>query len=139
MIQTIFTCKLQVPDAKTFKGPATLRGGYVPVYVANGTQFYLVSVGVFLLLAFLFPGFCLDVYNDFPSILAVLNVTALGLCWYIVVVKPKASPEDPNDCEDHGGNLAVAFFKGRNCLFPFCFVSICKTIQANQTQYNIFG
>ena len=96
------------------------------MYVANGTQFYLVSVGVFLLLAFLFPGFCLDVYNDFPSILAVMNVTALGLCWYIVVVKPKASPEDPKDCEDHGGNLAVAFFKGRNSLFPFCFSQLVK-------------
>ena len=101
-----------MPNAPKFKGPPVTATGYVPEYVANGTQFHLVSLAAFLLLAYAFPEICVDIYTKFSSILAVLNVTALGLCWYVVMVKPGVSPEDPKDLMDHGGDMAAKFFKG---------------------------
>ena len=89
-----------------------MASGYVPEYVANGTQFYLVSLALFLLVAYVFPDLCVHIYTDFSSILAVLNLTAIALCWYIVMVKPKESPEDPKDIMDHKGDMTAKFLEG---------------------------
>ena len=85
---------LKVPS-KIFKGPAT-PNGYIPLYSANGFQYYLVSLLVFLALTFAFPNVCVDIYQDFSNIIQVLNVSSLLLCGYLVF-KGKHFPETKND------------------------------------------
>jgi len=103
---------LKVPNTKVFKGPPTPKAGYVPEYAANGTQFYLVSLAVFLGLAFLFPDLCVDIYHDMASIAAVLNATALLLCWYLLV-KGRTAPDAPQDNAEAGQfPLPYLFYRG---------------------------
>ena len=102
---------LRVPGAK-FKGPPTPKGGYVPIYSANGTQFYLVSLAAFFVLAYLNPDICVWIYEDFSSIVAVLNLTALLLCAYLMV-KGQTSPEETKDIEDWTGYpVLYLFYRG---------------------------
>ena len=84
------------PLGKTFKGPPTPGSGYVPVYKANGTQFYLISVIVFLGLVYKYPYLCNDIYEDFHSIVAVLNATSMILCLYLLV-NGIISPQEESD------------------------------------------
>ena len=67
---------LKIPS-KIFLGPAAPHG-YVPKYSANGTQYYLVSLVVFLVYSLGFDTtLCGRIYESFGDIMAVLNVTAL--------------------------------------------------------------
>ena len=67
---------LKVPS-KIFLGPAAPHG-YVPKYSANGTQYYLVTLVVFLVYSFGFDTtLCGRIYESFGDIMTVLNVTAL--------------------------------------------------------------
>jgi len=103
---------LKIPGTKVFKGPPTPKAGYVPLYAANGTQFYLVSLAAFLALAFLFPDLPVDIYRDMSSIAAVLNATALILCWWLVV-KGRTAPEAAADNAATGQfPLPYMFFAG---------------------------
>lgn len=72
---------LKIPSKK-YSGPAT-PDGYVPVYSANGTQYYLVSLVAFLALITFNPSLCADIYDDFASVMSCLNLTALALCAYL--------------------------------------------------------
>ena len=103
---------LRIPNAPTFKGPATPKGGYVPVYSANGTQFYLVSLVAYFILVFLNPDIPVWVYEDFGSIAAVLNLTALLLCAYLMM-KGQNAPEEKKDIEDwEGYPVLYLFYRG---------------------------
>ena len=67
---------LKVPS-KTFLGPAAPHG-YVPVYSANGTQYYLISLAAFLVYAGLVDNsICAAIFDAFGPIMAVLNLTSL--------------------------------------------------------------
>jgi len=103
---------LKIPNTKVFKGPPTPKAGYVPVYAANGTQFYLASLAAFLALAFVFPDLPVHIYQDFSSIVAVLNATALILCWYLLV-KGQTAPEAAADNAATGQfPLPYLFYRG---------------------------
>merc|ERR1712038_834619 len=104
---------LILPGTKVFLGPATPRAGYVPVYAANGTQFYLMSLATFLALFYWRPMLCVYIYQDMSAIAAVLNLTALLLCCYLVV-KGKTNPEDArdNDKEKLNYPMPYLFFAG---------------------------
>jgi len=103
---------LRIPNAPTFKGPATPKGGYVPVYSANGTQFYLISLVAYFILVFLNPDIPVWVYEDFGSIAAVLNLTALLLCAYLMM-KGQNAPEEKKDIEDwEGYPVLYLFYRG---------------------------
>ena len=67
---------LKIPS-KVFHGPAAPHG-YVPIYSANGTQFYLFTLAVFFVYVFAVdPTVCINIFDSFGDIMAVLNVTAL--------------------------------------------------------------
>ena len=89
----------------------------MPVYAANGTQFYLVSLSTFLALCYWWPDLCVQIYHDMSAIAAVLNATALLLCAYLVV-KAKTNPEDDrdNDKEKFNYPLPYLFFAGESSL-----------------------
>ena len=91
----------------------------MPVYAANGTQFYLMSLATFLVLAYVRPDLCVQIYHDMSAIAAVLNFTALLLCAYLVV-KGKTKPEDAkdNDKEKLNYPLPYLFFAGEYLQFP---------------------
>ena len=69
---------LKVPS-KVFKGPAT-PVGYVPLYSANGTQYYLVSLVAYLALVWCLPSLPLDIWRHFDDIISTLNIFSLALC-----------------------------------------------------------
>ena len=101
---------LKVPS-KVFKGPAT-PNGYIPLYSANGFQYYLVSLLVFLALTFVFPTLCVDIYQDFSNIIQVLNVSSLLLCGFLVF-KGQNFPETKNDpLQSVDKPLAYLFYRG---------------------------
>ena len=64
---------LKIPS-KIFYGPPT-PNGYIPKYSANGLQFYLFSLIVFLIYVILGPGaqMCVWIYEDFGSIIQGLR------------------------------------------------------------------
>ena len=62
----------KVPGSKTFCGPAAPHG-FIPEYAANGFQYYWSTLGAFLLLCHFYPGFCLDVYDNFGPIVQVIK------------------------------------------------------------------
>ena len=68
---------LKVPS-KVFKGPAT-PVGYVPLYSANGTQYYLVSLVAYLALVWCLPSLPLDIWRHFDDIISTLIIFSLAL------------------------------------------------------------
>ena len=74
---------LKVP-AKTFLGPAT-PAGYIPVYSANGVQYYLASLVSYLLLVFIAPGLPLAIFHHFDEIISTLNIFSLILCTFLLI------------------------------------------------------
>jgi len=83
----LFLCwsflSLKVPS-KTFNGPMT-PAGYIPVYSANGTQYYLVSLMSYFILIWRIPSLPLDIWSQFDDIIATLNIFSLGLCLFLLV------------------------------------------------------
>ena len=69
--------------SKTFKGPTT-PAGYVPVYSANGTQYYLISLLAYLILVWCVPSLPLDIWRNFHDIIATLNIFSLVFCLYLL-------------------------------------------------------
>ena len=101
---------LKVPS-KIFKGPAT-PNGYVPLYSANGFQFYLVSLITFLVFVFFYPSICVEIFQQFSNIVQVLSLTSLILCGYLVV-KGKNFPETKNDpLQNLDKPLPYLFYRG---------------------------
>ncbi len=76
-----------IVPAKTFKGPRSPEG-QVPVYSANGTQYYLVSVLAFGILLSWRPGLSVAIYEEFAHIMACLNISALALCVILMARAP---------------------------------------------------
>ena len=74
---------LKVP-AKTFLGPAT-PAGYVPVYSANGVQYYLVSLVSYLTLVYAVPSLPLSIWLQFDQIVSSLNIFSLVLCVFLLI------------------------------------------------------
>ena len=103
---------LKIP-AKVFKGPAT-PNGYIPEYAANGFQYYIFSLLVFLGLV-VFGGadqWCMWIYEDFAQIVQVLNITSMLLCAYLVL-KGTSFPETDNDpLQKVDKPLAYLFYRG---------------------------
>ena len=62
----------KVPGSKTFCGPPAPHG-FIPEYAANGFQYYWSTLAAFLLLCHFYPGFCLDVYDNFGPIVQVIT------------------------------------------------------------------
>mgnify|MGYP001435207278 FL=1 len=126
---------LKVPS-KIFKGPAT-PNGYIPLYSANGFQYYLVSLLVFLTLTFVFPSVCVDIYQDFSNIIQVLNVSSLLLCGYLVF-KGKHFPETKNDpLQTVDKPLPYLFYRGIE-LHPRFFDVDIKQVQKILKCENLF-
>ncbi|KAK7069220.1 7-dehydrocholesterol reductase [Halocaridina rubra] len=81
---------LWVPG-KEFLGP-TSQFGYTPSYKANGFQFFIVSLAVFLVLLFIRPVTALELTERMPQILASCNIFAFILCIYLLVLG-KVAPQ----------------------------------------------
>ena len=73
-----------IVPSKTFKGPIT-PAGYVPVYSANGTQYYLVSLTAYLLLIWRVPTLPTDIWRHFDDIISSSNIFSLFFCLYILI------------------------------------------------------
>lgn len=102
---------MKVPGSKIFKGPPTPHG-YVPVYAANGTQYYLVSLAAFFgIISFVWPNLCLWIYHDFAAIVQVLNLTSLLLCVYLMI-KGKYFPETNDPSQVWDKPLPYLFYRG---------------------------
>jgi len=102
---------LKVPS-KVFKGPPT-PNGYVPLYAANGLQYYFLSLVLFLIFtSFGYQTLCTEIYQDFASIVQVLNLTSMLLCAYLVY-KGKNFPETQNDpLQSVDKPLPYLFYRG---------------------------
>ena len=87
---------LKIPS-KIYQGPAAPHSGYIPVYSANGFQYYWVTLFAFLTISFgIYPDFCREIYDNFGPIVQVLNLTALAFCTFLLL-KGKLFPETGND------------------------------------------
>ena len=73
---------LLIPS-KQFRGPVT-PVGYVPVYSANGTQYYLFSLAAYLALVWCRPSLPLDIHAHFDDIISTLNIFSLLFCAYLL-------------------------------------------------------
>ena len=73
---------LIVPSNK-FRGPTT-PAGYVPVYSANGTQYYLVSLLTYLIMVWCVPTLPLNIWRHFHDIIATLNIFSLLFCLFLL-------------------------------------------------------
>ena len=73
---------LIVPSNK-FLGPTT-PAGYVPVYSANGTQYYLVSLLAYLIMVWCVPTLPLNIWRHFHDIVATLNIFSLLFCLFLL-------------------------------------------------------
>jgi len=101
---------LKVPS-KIFKGPAT-PNGYVPLYSANGFQYYVVSLITFFVFVFFYPSICVEIFQQFSDIVQVLSLTSLILCGYLVI-KGKNFPETKNDpLQNVDKPLPYLFYRG---------------------------
>jgi len=98
---------LKVPS-KIFLGPPT-PVGYVPKYSANGVQFYLSSLLVYLLLVFNRPEIPLLIHSKFSEIISLLNLFSLILC-VLLLVKGHLSPEVVEGARDKP--LPYQFYAG---------------------------
>jgi len=81
---------LKIPS-KTFSGPTT-PAGYIPKYSANGTQYYLVSLAVYLVTVYMYPDIPLDIVDNFGDIISSLNLFSLLFCTYLLI-KGRLFPE----------------------------------------------
>jgi len=98
---------LKVP-AKTFLGPATPTG-YVPVYSANGVQYYLVSLVSYLTLVYAVPSLPLSIWLQFDQIVSSLNIFSLVLCVFLLI-KGHVFPEVPEGAKS--APLPYQFYAG---------------------------
>ena len=73
-----------IVPSKTFKGPVT-PVGYVPVYSANGTSYYIVSLITYLILVWQVPTLPLLIWTNFDDIIATLNVFSLLFCAFLLI------------------------------------------------------
>ena len=73
-----------VVPSKTFRGPTT-PVGYVPVYSANGTQYYFVSLAAYLLLIWRLPTLPLQIWRHFDDIISTANIFSLLFCLFILI------------------------------------------------------
>jgi len=71
-------------SSKEFLGP-TSPVGYVPRYVANGTQYYIISILSYFTLIYFFPYLPIAIYIYFADIVSTLNIIALVLCVFLIV------------------------------------------------------
>lgn len=105
---------LKVPS-KVFHGPATPHG-YIPKYVANGTQYYLISVIAFFAYFFCVDEtICIKIFQNFSAILSVLNITSLLLCVGLILKAmyfPEPGPVDPEVTKIGDLPLAYQFYRG---------------------------
>lgn len=63
---------------------------------ANGELYYFATMLAFGVITFVNPELWISVYDNFGSILGVLNVLALAFCLYLLVqAKMKQNEEDP--------------------------------------------
>jgi len=74
---------LRVPSKK-FSGPATPLG-YVPVYSANGVQYYLISLATYQATVFFIPSLPVSIWLQFDKIISSLNIFSLGFCALLLV------------------------------------------------------
>ena len=124
---------------KTFQGPAAPHSGYIPVYAANGFQYYWTSLATFLLLALKWdPNLCAEIYDNFGAIVQVLNISALAFCFYLLV-KGKVLPETGNDPLQNfdGKPLPYIFYRGVE-LHPRIFDCDVKQVR-NSVSYKQTG
>ena len=101
-----------LPGTKVYFGPASPHG-YVPRYAANGFQYYWATILTFFTIFYFYPTICLDIFDNFPEIVQVFNITALVFCVYLLI-KGKFSPETGLDPEQNfeGKPLAYIFYRG---------------------------
>lgn len=74
---------LKVPSP-TFEGPPTPLG-YIPVYSANGVQFFLISLISYLALVYMWPALPCLIYDQFSEIISSLNLFSLLFCLFLLV------------------------------------------------------
>ncbi|XP_047470929.1 7-dehydrocholesterol reductase-like [Penaeus chinensis] len=93
---------------KEFLGPTT-QLGYTPRYKANGFQFFLLSLTVFLALLFYRPVTAVELAENMPQILASCNILAMLLCVYLLVMG-KVSPQTNEFLESRP--ILYEFYRG---------------------------
>uniref|UniRef100_A0A0K2U5L0 7-dehydrocholesterol reductase n=1 Tax=Lepeophtheirus salmonis TaxID=72036 RepID=A0A0K2U5L0_LEPSM len=102
-------------NGKPYAGPPIVSNGYVPKYAANGTLYYIISLISFGAFAyFIDPNLCLNIYQDFGSIVAVLNITALVFVGWLMQ-KGISNPEakgDPEQDNLEGYSLQYLYYRG---------------------------
>ena len=54
-------------------------------YVANGTQYYIISILSYFTLIYFFPYLPIAIYIYFADIVSTLNIIALVLCVFLIV------------------------------------------------------
>jgi len=72
-----------IVPSKVFLGPTT-PAGYTPRYSANGTQYYLISLLVYLIIVYLKPTLPVEIFENFGDIIATLNIFSLVLCVFLI-------------------------------------------------------
>lgn len=93
---------------KEFLGPTT-QLGYTPRYKANGFQFFLFSLAVFLALLIFRPVTAVELAENMPQILASCNILAMLLCVYLLVMG-KVSPQTNDVLESRP--ILYEFYRG---------------------------
>jgi len=85
---------MRLVPGKPFLGPVTPMGN-VPVYKANGTACYLITLTAFFLGGFVFHWFSPSIiYDNMGALLGALNVFSLGLCGFLYlkgIFKPSST------------------------------------------------
>jgi 7-dehydrocholesterol reductase len=108
---------MRVVPGKPFLGPVTPKGN-IPVYKANGTACFFITMATFVLGGFVFHWFSPTIiYDHMGEILGALNVFSLLFCMFLClkgVYKPSSS--------DHGvsGHPIFDFYWGTE-LYPRIF------------------
>lgn len=105
---------MKVVPGKTYKGPPTPEGN-IPVYKANGTACFLITLAAFYLASFQFNLFSPTIiYDHFGEILGGLSIFSFFLCVFLYL-KGRYAPSS----SDHGtsGNIIFDFYWGTE-LYP---------------------
>lgn len=89
----------QIVPSKEFRGPPAHGTGYVPIYAANGTQYYLFSLFSFWVYVFVKPEICVWIYDDFGAIMNSLSISALILCAWLLH-KGRNNPEVAEEIDE---------------------------------------
>jgi len=97
-----------VTPGQTFNGPATPKAGYIPVYKANGVNYYIISLVVYSVIVYVNPDICVDIYKDFSSIISVLSFTSLIFCTYLLI---SGLLQDDKDSDD-AYSLFYLYYRG---------------------------